>query len=140
MPERLHEVMTRDPVTISADANLHDAAEIMRDRNIGDVLVRRNATELCGIVTDRDIVVNAIAEGVDPATATVDDVCSHNLKTLGSDDAIAEAVELMKREAIRRLPIVDDGELVGAVSIGDLPQDRDPNSALGEISSAPANN
>jgi CBS domain-containing protein len=112
----------------------------MRDRDIGDVLVRKNATELCGIVTDRDIVVNGIAEGVDPATATVDDVCRHNLKTLGSDDAIAEAVELMKQEAIRRLPIVDDGELVGVVSIGDLAQDRDPNSALGEISSAPANN
>ncbi|HEX6219453.1 MAG TPA: CBS domain-containing protein, partial [Acidimicrobiia bacterium] len=96
--------------------------------------------DLCGIVTDRDIVVRGLAEGMDPETAAIDDVCKHDVVTVGSRDAVAEAVKLMEQHAIRRLPVVDGGELVGIVSIGDLAEERDPNSALGEISSAPPNN
>jgi CBS domain-containing protein len=141
MPERIREVMTPDPISVMSDATLRDAAEIMRDREIGDVIVRKgNGAGLCGIITDRDIVVGAIAEGADPSTTTVDEVCSHELVTLGPDDAIAEAVELMSEKAVRRLPIVEGDQLVGVVSLGDLAEYRAPETALGEISSAPANN
>jgi CBS domain-containing protein len=140
MPERLREVMTPDPVTVATSSTLTDAAMIMRDRDIGDVIVRKDDGSICGIVTDRDIVVSGIAAGGDPNSMTVEEVCNHDLVTLGPDSAVAEAVKLMKDRAIRRLPVVDNGDLVGFVSIGDLAEDRDPESALGQISAAPANN
>lgn len=140
MPERLREVMTPDPVTVAATANLQHAAELMRDRNIGDVLVIDESGALAGIVTDRDIIVEGIADGVDPASTSVDEVCSHDPISLGPDDSVAEAAKLMSDRAIRRLPIVDNGSLIGIVSLGDLATDRDPNSVLGEISEAPPNN
>lgn len=140
MPQRLREVMTTDPVTMAKTATLRDAAEVMRDRNIGDVVVLEPDGSVCGIVTDRDIVVKGIAGGADPATTPLDHVRSQDLVTMGPDDAVAEAVETMKQHAIRRLPIVDNGHLVGIVSLGDLAEERDPDSALGAISAAPANN
>jgi CBS domain-containing protein len=140
MPERLSEVMTRDPVTVPATASLEEAARLMRDNDIGDVLVVDNTGSLYGILTDRDIVVEGIAGGTPPSSTSVDEVCSHDPVSLGPDDAVAKAAKLMSEHAIRRLPIVDNGSLVGIVSLGDLAQDRDPNSVLGEISEAPPNN
>ncbi|MGH8947090.1 MAG: CBS domain-containing protein [Acidimicrobiia bacterium] len=140
MPERLREVMTPDPVTVAATASLQHAAELMRDRNIGDVLVVDESGALYGIVTDRDIVVAGIAEGVDPASTSVDEVCTQDPVSLGPDDAVAQAAKLMSDRAIRRLPVVDNGTVVGIVSLGDLAIDRDPSSVLGEISEAPPNN
>lgn len=140
MPERLSEVMTRDPITVPATASLEEAARLMRDNDIGDVLVVDDTGSLCGILTDRDIVVEGIAGGTNPASTSVDEVCSHDPVSLGPDDPVAKAAKLMSERAIRRLPIVDNGSLVGIVSLGDLAQDRDPNSVLGEISEAPPNN
>lgn len=140
MPERVREVMTPDPVSVATTASLRQAAELMRDRNIGDVLVVDEDGSLFGIVTDRDIVVGGIAKGADPATTSVDEVCSRDPVTLGPDDAVVEAARLMGDRAIRRLPVVDNGSLVGIVSLGDLAEDRDPGSVLGEISEAPPNN
>ena len=140
MPERLREVMTPDPVTVAATASLQHAAELMRDRDIGDVLVVDESGALFGIVTDRDIVVAGIAEGLDPASTSVDKVCTQDPISLGPDDAVAQAVKLMSDRAIRRLPVVDNGTVVGIVSLGDLAIDRDPDSVLGEISEAPPNN
>ena len=140
MPERLSEVMTRDPVTVPTTATLEEAARLMRDNDIGDVLVVDDAGALYGIVTDRDIVVNGVAAGTDPSSTSVGEVCSQDPVSLGPDDAVAKAAKLMSDRAIRRLPIVEDGNLVGIVSLGDLAQDRDPASVLGEISEAPPNN
>jgi CBS domain-containing protein len=140
MPQRIAEVMTIDPVAMENDIDLQTAARAMRDNDIGDVVVTKPDGSLCGIVTDRDIVVRAIAAGFDPTTTTLDDVCSHRLLTVGPDDPVATAVSVMEEHAIRRLPVVDHGSLIGFVSIGDLAMERDPESALGEISAAPPNN
>ena len=140
MPQRIAELMTENPVTMDNTTDLQTAARAMRDHDIGDVVVTKPDGALCGIVTDRDIVVRGIAEGVDPASTTLDDVCNHNLVTVGSDDSVATAVKAMEENAIRRLPVVDNDSLVGIVSIGDLAVERDRESALGEISAAPANN
>jgi len=140
MPDRISDVMTADPVAMTNDATLADAAVAMRDRDIGDVVVTKSDGTVCGVVTDRDIVVRAVAEGTDPSTKTLDDVCSHDVVTIGPDEPIAAAVKAMEEHAIRRLPVMDNGTLVGIVSIGDLAVKRDPKSALGEISSAPPNN
>lgn len=140
MPQRISDVMTKDPVTLDSTTDLRKAAEAMRDHAIGDVVVTKSDGSLCGIVTDRDIVVRGIAEGREPTDTTLDDVCNHQLVTVGPDDAVATAVDAMEGNAIRRLPVVDNGSLVGIVSIGDLAVERDPGSALGEISAAPPNN
>ena len=140
MPDRISDVMTADPVAMTNDATLADAAVAMRDRDIGDVVVTKSDGTVCGVVTDRDIVVRAVAEGTDPSTKTLEDVCSHDVVTIGPDEPIANAVKAMEEHAIRRLPVMDNGTLVGIVSIGDLAVKRDPQSALGEISSAPPNN
>lgn len=140
MPDRISDVMTRDPVAMTNEATLEDAAVAMRDRDIGDVVVTMSDGSVCGVVTDRDIVVRAVAEGTDPSSKTLEDVCSHDVVTIGPDEPIAAAVKAMEEHAIRRLPVMDNGTLVGIVSIGDLAMKRDPESALGEISSAPPNN
>jgi signal-transduction protein with cAMP-binding, CBS, and nucleotidyltransferase domain len=108
----------------------------MRDTQIGDVVVIEH-NEVCGIVTDRDIVVRTVAERRDPATTTLADICSHSLVTVRPTDSVEEAVRLMRTHAIRRLPVVDGGQAVGIVSLGDLEVERDPRSALGGISGAP---
>lgn len=140
MVQRIAEVMTKDPVTLDNTTDLMKAAQAMRDHDIGDVVVIKPDGSLCGILTDRDIVVNGIAAGVDPRTTTLEDVCSNQLVTVGPDDPVGSAVRAMEEHAIRRLPVVDDGSLVGIVSIGDLAVERDPESALAEISAAPPNN
>jgi CBS domain-containing protein len=140
MPERISELMTPDPVALTNNASLQDAAIAMRDRDIGDVVVTKPDGTVCGIVTDRDIVVRAIAEGNDPSTMTLEDVCTHRLVAVGPDDPVALAVKKMEEQAIRRLPVMDNGTLVGIVSIGDLAIERDRQSALGEISAAAPNN
>jgi CBS domain-containing protein len=140
MPQRISELMTTDPVTMENSTDLQTAAAAMRDHDIGDVIVTKPDGRPCGIVTDRDIVVRGVAEGMGPANATLDDVCAHHLVTVGPDEPVAAAVKTMEEHAIRRLPVVDNGSIVGIVSIGDLAVERDRESALGEISAAPANN
>ena len=138
MPQRLHDVMTPNPVALPGSASVHEAARTMRDQDIGDVIVVENH-QVCGIVTDRDIVVRTVAEARDPAATTLADICSHALTTVAPTDSVEQAVQLMREKAIRRLPVVEDGRPVGIVSLGDLAMERDPDSALGEISAAPPN-
>jgi len=140
MPQRISDLMTAHPVTLANNTGLQEAAQAMRDNHIGDVVVTKPDGSLCGIVTDRDIVVRGIAQGVDTGSTTLDDICSHRLITVGPDQPVAAAVKAMEEHAIRRLPVVENGSLIGIVSIGDLAVERDPESALGEISAAAPNN
>ena len=137
MAQQIRELMTPNPVALPGTASVHEAATAMRDAQIGDVIVIEN-NQVCGIVTDRDIVVRTVAETQDPAT-TLADICSHSLVTVTPTDSVEDAVRLMRTHAIRRLPVVDGGQAVGMVSLGDLAVERDPGSALGEISGAPPN-
>ena len=80
-----------------------------------------------------------LAEARDPATTTLADICSHALLTVSPTDSVEEAVRLMHTHAIRRLPVVEGGQPVGMVSLGDLAVEQDLGAALGEISAAPPN-
>jgi CBS domain-containing protein len=135
---QLKDVMSKDVVCVPQDEQLRAVAETMRDKGIGDVLVTNADGDLCGIVTDRDIVVRALANGADPATP-IRDACTTKLETLSPEDTVEEAVAKMRASAVRRIPVVDHGKPVGIVSIGDLAQARDPKSALGQISAAHPN-
>jgi len=138
MAQTVSEVMTQDPTMLDAAETVADAARAMRDRGIGDVVVEDDG-RLCGIVTDRDIVVRAVAEGRAPGEVRLRDVCSADLVTVQPDTAVDEAVRLMREKALRRLPVVRGDDVVGIVSLGDLAIERDPDSALGAISSARTN-
>lgn len=138
MAQSIREVMTSDPVTLPASSSLVEAARQMKQQDIGDVLVVDGDT-VRGIVTDRDIVVRAIAEGRDPNGTSLRDVCSDQVVSLSPDDTVESAVRLMRERAVRRLPVVEGGRAVGIVSIGDLAVDRDPDSALADISAARGN-
>ena len=139
LPTTIQEVMTPDPVTIEASSPVGHAAKAMRDHDVGAVVVT-DGDELRGIVTDRDIVVRALADGHDLMDVRVDDVATErDLRTLQPQDPIDDAAEAMRDAAVRRLPVVEDGRVVGIVTLGDLAIERDPRSALADISLAPDN-
>jgi CBS domain-containing protein len=135
----IRDVMTSHPKALPSTASVVDAAEAMRQSDIGDVIVLDETDQICGIVTDRDIVVRAIAEKKDPSDVRLGDICSRSPITLTPQDEVGDAVKLMTQNAIRRLPIVEEGVPVGVVSLGDLAMTKDPGSGLGDISSAPPN-
>ena len=139
MAGTVEEVMTKDPRTVESGDSLVDAGRIMGEADVGAVVVAEDG-RVTGILTDRDIVVRAVAEGRDPSSTRAGDVCSSDVTTLTPGQDIDEAVRLMREHDVRRLPVVQDDRAVGIVSLGDLAQERDPDSALADISSAPANN
>jgi CBS domain-containing protein len=139
MAERIRDVMTTNPQTLPESTTVREAAETMRANDIGDVVVVDDDGKLSGILTDRDIVVRVVAEARDPRATRIGDIASRELTAVSPDDPVERAVQLMRERAIRRLPAVDRNKVVGIVSIGDLALDRDPDSALADISAAPPN-
>jgi len=138
MGRSIREVMTDRLITLPADASLVDAGKAMQENDIGDVIVMEG-DQFLGLVTDRDIVVRGIAEGKDPSSTQVRDVTSADVQTLSPDSTVAEAVDIMRSAAVRRIPVLDGDRPVGIVSIGDLAQQEDEESALADISEAPPN-
>ncbi|MFC8662924.1 CBS domain-containing protein [Streptomyces sp. NPDC057199] len=124
----VREVMTPGVVSVRPDASLVEAAQLMRAQDIGDVLVAGDHA-LIGVLTDRDIALRAVANGVDPLTVSARSVCTPDPVVVSPDDGVAAAVALMRDHAVRRLP-------VGMVSLGDLAISENPDSALAEISRA----
>ena len=137
--QKVRDVMTENLVTLPSWAPLVDAARRMKEADIGDVIVLDDGN-LCGLVTDRDIVVRAVAEGKDPRSSTLDEICTHEVTTVGPDDSLDRVVQIMRQQAVRRVPVVEAGRPVGIVSIGDLAIERDPDSALADISASAPNN
>jgi len=135
MAQYVSEVMTPTVTAVRPDASLVEAAELMRSHDIGDVVVAQDG-RLLGVLTDRDITLRAVAEGADPLTVSAVSVCTPEPVTVGPDEPVAAAVMLMRTHAVRRLPVVREGEPLGMVSIGDLAQEEDPGSALADISRA----
>jgi CBS domain-containing protein len=132
------DVMTPEPLTVTSAASLEQAARHMRDGGIGNVIVM-DGEQITGILTDRDIVVRAVAEGWDPVTTPVAEVASRELSIVSPDDTIEVAVALMRARAVRRLPVVEAGRPVGIITLGDLAMDQNPESALSDIGAAPPN-
>lgn len=138
-PQIINEIMTKSPRTLSSSASVRDAAKEMKRTSIGTVAVEADG-KLFGIVTDRDIVVRCVAIGGNCDEMTLGSICTQELTTLSPRDAVDQAIQLMRTKAIRRIPVVEDGgRVVGILSLGDLARLRDPNSVLGDISSASPN-
>jgi CBS domain-containing protein len=135
---KIREAMTPNVVSVQPDDNLITAARTMREKGIGDLIVLVGG-ELYGIVTDRDIVVRAVADGRDPQATAVKEVASTQVKVISPDADVDDALNIMREETVRRLPVVEDGRVVGVISLGDLAIQQEAGLVLGDISAAPPN-
>src|SRR3954454_2949208 len=138
MADTIRDLLKGDPVTVDASATVEEAAKLMAEKDIGNVLVVEN-DEVKGIVTDRDIVVRVIAKGNGP-DAGVREAATTDLETRGPDDSIDDPINKREQGNARRLPVVDEGKPLGVISLGDLAQAKDKDSALADISAASPNN
>src|SRR3954454_13107795 len=104
-PQRVRDVMTARPIGLMEFATVHEAALAMREADVGDVLVMRD-DEVCGILTDRDIVVRFVADGRAPTTTFICEICSTDRSEATPADPVEHAIALMRSTAFRRLPVV----------------------------------
>lgn len=139
MAQTVREVMTKDPVTIEAEETVTELARRMREADAGAIVVLENGT-VSGIATDRDIVVRVVAEEKAPKDTRVAEFFTRDVTTVGPDTSVDQAIDLMRTQAIRRLPVVEGGRAVGIVSLGDLAIEGEGERALADISAAPSNN
>jgi len=129
-------IMTKSPRTVTKDTPVQEAARLMKKADFGALIVNDSNDAICGIVTDRDIVLRSVADGQDLEKTMVESICSTNTVCLSPDDTIDQAVEKMVKHSIRRVPVVENNMAIGILSLGDLAIVRQPESALGKISNS----
>ena len=120
---KAQDIMSRNPATVTPATRVRQAAKLMKDEDVGIVpVVEEGGTKrLVGLLTDRDIAIRLVAEGRDPDLVEVRELMSDNPKTARPDDDVSKVMDLMGREQVRRVPIVDDrGALVGIVAQADV--------------------
>jgi CBS domain-containing protein len=128
------DIMTPAPIGVYYSRTIGEKARIMRDTQVGAVLVVNDGA-LSGVVTDRDLVVRGLAEGEGPESP-VGPLCSGDLVGVAADADVTKAEQLMREHAVRRLPVVSDGQVVGIVSMGDLAVSTDADSPLAAVTRA----
>jgi CBS domain-containing protein len=119
MAQSVRDAMTADPRSIAQSASVVEAARLMREGDIGSLPITDDE-KLVGMITDRDIATRVVAEAADPKTTSVADVYSRDLISVEPDEDLEEAVRLMARHQVRRLPVVENGRLVGIVAQADI--------------------
>ena len=132
MDARVRDVMTPGPIGVDYYQSIGEAARTMRDWGVGAVLVVRNES-LYGLLTDRDLVVRAVAKerGADEL---VGPLSSANLIGVDANADVYEAMRLMREHAVRRLPVLEDGQVAGIVSLGDLAMQDEPALPYAQLS------
>ena len=140
MGTKVHEVMTDRPRVVTPETTVSEAAQLMRNDDIGSLPIL-DGEQLAGMVTDRDIVIRAVAEGKDPRGMPVREVASRELVTVNADEELSRALQLMASQQVRRLPVVDDdGRLVGILAQADVAveaREKDVGEMVEEISKSP---
>ena len=132
MPKTVREVMTSKLCSIDTDKTVAYAAKMMRDEDVGIAPIVEG-DRLVGVLTDRDVTVRVVAEGRDPEQVKVTEVASRELVTLDPQQELDEALRLMARHQVRRLPVVEeDGRLVGVVAQADVAKEAD-ETRTGEV-------
>ena len=127
----IRDLMTSNPATLEPSATVSDAARLMAQEDVGpDPIVEGG--RLTAIVTDRDLVVRVLAEGKDPNSTTLGEIASSDLTTVSPDTDLREAMELMSASQVRRLPVVESGQLVGIVAQADIARAADEEET-GEV-------
>ena len=136
MGKNVRDAMTSDVATATPSQTLTEAAVLMKEKDIGSVPVVDDG-RVIGVLTDRDIVVRAVADGNDPHSVQVGDVASRDLVSVRPDDDLDEALKLMALHQVRRLPVVDDGRLVGVIAqadVAEIAKDKQVGQVVEEIS------
>ncbi|MEJ7810574.1 MAG: CBS domain-containing protein, partial [Gemmatimonadaceae bacterium] len=138
-PAAARDIMTKNPRAVRRGAGIREIAQIMRDEGTGIVPVVEESGQLLGVVTDRDIVMRALAEGRNPLELTASDVMTDDVEAVTPEESLRGVVDLMGNKQIRRVPVVDQNDrLVGIISMGDVATradyDEDLQDALEEIS------
>jgi CBS domain-containing protein len=131
------EIMTADPACVRASDSVRDAAERMTEFGIGALPICGEDNKLKGMITDRDIVVKVIAEGLDPRGVHVGELAQGEAVTIGADDPADEILATMSSHQVRRLPVIDGHDLVGIVALADVARalpDRPVGSLLEALS------
>ena len=140
MGTKVHDVMTDSPRCVTPETSVSDAAVLMESEDVGSLPIL-DGDHLAGVVTDRDIVIRAIAKGKDPRGMAVRDVASRELVTVQADDDLMDALQLMATRQVRRLPVVDENNrLVGILSQADVAvsaKEKSVGEMVEEISKSP---
>ena len=140
MGPKVHEAMTDRPRAVTPETTVSEAEQLMKSDDIGSLPILEGE-QLTGMVTDRDIVIRAIAEGKDPRGMPVREVASRELVTVNADEDLSSALHLMASQQVRRLPVVDDdGRLVGILAQADVAveaKEKDVGEMVEEISKSP---
>jgi CBS domain-containing protein len=135
---KVREIMTSGSLaTATLDTTIEEIANMMKAEDVGAIPVLDDEEKLAGIITDRDIVVRAIAEGEDPTECTAEDILTEQLHTIQPEADLAEAIALMSQHQIRRLPVVEEEQVIGIISLGDVSvksQTEQAGEALEDIS------
>jgi CBS domain-containing protein len=126
------EVMTPGTECASVDDTVTDAARKMRDLEVGALPICGEDNRLKGMITDRDIVLNCVAEGMDTTEVKVQDYAGDEVVTIGADDDIEEALATMAKAGVRRLPVIDGHDLVGIVALADVARAL-PDRPVGDL-------
>ena len=114
------DIMKTNVITVLPSTPVTEAATIMREENIGSLVVVGVDKRLLGIITDRDIVVSVVANGKSPVETVVEDVMTSELITVQEDESVFEILRVLGKNSIRRVPVLRRGRLVGIVSVDDL--------------------
>ena len=117
---KVKDIMTQQVIRIQAEETVDVAARTLAQYNIGALPVCDHSGKLCGVVTDRDLVTRCVASGRNAGQTAVRDVMTGRVVTIGPEMEVGVAAHLMGREQVRRLPVVENGRLVGMISLGDL--------------------
>lgn len=137
------EIMTGGVECADVNDTVSEVAQKMRDLQIGALPICGEDKRLKGVITDRDIVVNCVADGVDTTQVRVADYAGDEVVTIGADDSLEEALKTMTKAGVRRLPVIDGHDLVGMISQADIARHL-PDDSVGQlveaISSAPSTN
>ena len=129
---KVRDIMTKDVVFANKDDSVLTVAKLMKHHNVGAIPIVENAEKVLGMVTDRDIVLNMADYNFDPANTFALKLMTDKLYTVKPEADLSSALALMKKQQIRRLPVMEDNKLVGMLSIGDIAVRSDYNMEMSE--------
>lgn len=128
---KINQIMTKSPASLKSGDTIEKAATLMKEHNIGSVPVCDNNNKVVGIITDRDITLKSVAAGKDTKNQVISEVMSTNVVTGNPNMSLNEASQIMSQHQIRRLPIVDNNNLIGVVALGDLATENKSDQMAG---------
>ena len=133
MPKTARDVMTPNAECVGENETLLEAAKKMADRGFGSMPICGEDNRLKGVLTDRDIVVKALAKGKDPGSTRAGELGEGKPVTIGADDSLQEALKTMARYKVRRLPVIDGHDLVGIVAVADIARELEDDDSKGDL-------